>query len=389
MRLLVIAFLSWPTICAAQVSGRFFLEKETYARGEPVFLLFEASNKGSEAISIGSAVQESFCSGYEIRVKSKTRVNPDCAPLFLSGSCLSSSLILKPGEKRVERVLLNDQHEIRTPGTYVVEAKRLIAYAPASVEYFTAAKSEAEVRDRLTFRVDWYSKIEDSSLQAWADQLNSEDLDQRREAAMVLSVMAPPSLETLLLGFCDSAEFRSWAPRAMRGLNTPRSLQALADLLQKTEPGTPEHIDSATFLGESGDSKWFPILREIAENRPNVANYVDAAAASGGEESLPLLLSLMQSPDRTFTHVNAVSAFGYTAARAAIPILLDLLRSGESDIEQRVYLALRQLTHLTGDTPLGEHPHGLYSRWAAWWYFEGQTAPIYRANPCGEIKMLP
>ncbi len=389
MRLLVIALLSWPTICAAQVSGRFFLEKETYARGEPVFLLFEASNEGSETISIGSAVPESFCSGYEIRVNSTTRVNSDCAPLLLSGSCLSSSVILKPGEKRVERVLLNDQHEIRTPGTYVVEAIRSIGYAPASVDYFEAAKSYTEVRERLSFHVDKESKVEDSSLQAWADQLNSEYPDQRREAARVLSVMAPVSLETLLLGFCDSAEFRPWAPRAMHGLNTSRSLQALADLFQKTEPGTPEHIDSATFLGESGDPKWFTILREIAEKRPNVANYVDAAAASGGEEALPLLLSLMQSPDRTTTHVNAVSALAYTAARAAIPILLDLLRSGESDIEQRVYLALRQLTHLTGDTPQGEHPQGLYQRWVAWWFFEGQTAPIYRANPCGEIKMLP
>jgi hypothetical protein len=389
VRLIILAMLCWPATCAAQITGRFFLEKETYAAGEPVLLYFEVINIGSEAVNIPVADPYSFCSGYGIQVSSDPKPASSCASGGIVGSCLSSDTALKPGEKRIERILLNDEHDVRTPGTYVVEAERALGYAPTSVSYFEAAKSEVEVREKLLFRVDADASVDEASLQAWVQQLKSDDQAKRREAARVLAALAPPSLEELLLGFCDSPEFRVWAPRAMHGLNTPRSLQALADLLKKTEPGTYEHMKSADFLAETNDAKWFPILREVAEKKPNIANYVDNAASSGGEQSLPLLLTLMQSPDKEFTRINAVTALGYTGSRAAVPILLNLLRDNDLGIAQRALFALRQLTHRTeGDAMWSEHPQEQYAKWASWWSREGSTAPIYKASECGEFKPL-
>jgi HEAT repeats len=389
VRLIILAMLCWPATCAAQITGRFFLEKETYAAGEPVLLYFEVINIGSEAVNIPVADPYSFCSGYGIQVSSDPKPASSCASGGIVGSCLSSDTALKPGEKRIERILLNDEHDVRTPGTYVVEAERSLGYAPTSVNYFEAAKSEVEVREKLLFRVDADASVDEASLQAWVQQLKSDDEAKRREAARVLAALAPPSLEELLLGFCDSPEFRMWAPRAMHGLNTPRSLQALADLLKKTEPGTYEHMKSADFLAETGDAKWFPMLREVAEKKPNIANYVDNAASSGGEQSLPLLLTLMQSPDKEFTRINAVTALGYTGSRAAVPILLHLLRGDDLDIAQRALFALRQLTHRTEDDAMwSEHPQEHYAKWATWWSREGSTAPIYKASECGEFKPL-
>ena len=356
--------------------------------GEPVLLYFEVTNIGSEAVNIPVADPYSFCSGYAIHVSSDLKPT-SCAPGGFAGSCLSSDTALKPGEKRLERILLNDEHDVRAPGTYVVEAERSVGYAPASLNYFEAAKTKVEVREKLLFRVDANANLDEASLQSWVNQLKSDDGSKRREAARVLAALAPPSLEELLLGFCDSAEFRIWAPRAMHGLNTPRSLQALADMLKKTEPGTYEHMKSADFLAETGDAKWFPILREVAEKRPNIANYVDNAASSGGEQALPLLLTLMQSSDKEFTQINAVTALGYTGSRAAIPILLNLLRQDDLGIAQRALFALRQLTHRTeGDVVWSDHPQQRYAKWATWWSREGSTAPIYKASECGELKPL-
>jgi len=389
VRLLILALLCWPVACTAQVSGRFFLEKETYAVGEPVLLYFEVANIGSEAVNIPVADPYSFCSGYGIQVSSDPKPSPSCGPGGIAGSCFSSETALKPGEKRTERILLNEEHDVRAPGAYVVEAERSLGYALASVNFFEAAKSNVEVREKLLFRVGEDARIDEASLQAWVQQLKSDDGAKRREAARVLAALAPPSLEDLLLGFCDSDEFRVWAPRAMHGLNTPRSLQALADLLNKTEPGTYEHMKSADFLAETGDAKWYPVLREVAEKKPNIANYVDNAASSGGEQSLPLLLTLMQSSDKEFTRINAVTALGYTGSRMAMPILLNLLRGDDLDIAQRALFALRQLTHRTeGDAVWSDHPQEHYARWAAWWSREGSSAPIFRAGVCGEFKPL-
>jgi HEAT repeats len=355
--LLIVAALCWPAASAAQISGRFFLERETYAIGEPVLLYFEVINNGSEPVNIPNADPYSFCSGYTIEVSSDPRPTSSCAPEGYGGSCAYSDITLKPGEKHTQRILVNDEHEVRAPGTYFVEAERSIRYAPSSLNYLEAAKSTMNVHERLVFHVDGSIGVEEASLQGWVQQLKSDDFAKRREAARILAAIAPPSLEELLVGFTDSAEFRTWAPRAMHGLNTPRSLQALADLLGKSEPGTYEHMKSADYLAETGDAKWYPVLREVAEKKPNIANYVDNAARSGGEQSLPLLLTLMQSPDKEFTRINAVTALGYTGSRGAIPILLNLLRSADLDIAQRALFALRELTHRTEGGPVwSEHP---------------------------------
>jgi len=389
LRLLIVALLCWPAVGAAQVTGRFFLEKETYAMGEPVLLYFEVTNSGSEPVNVPNADPYSFCSGYRIQVSSDPSPTSSCAPGGFGGSCFSSDTTLKPGEKHTQRILLNDEHKVRAPGTYFVEAERSIGYAPSSLNYFEAAKSTVEVHERLLFRVDANISVEEASLQVWVQQLKSDDSAKRREAARVLAAIAPPSLEDLLLGFCDKAEFRMWAPRAMQGLNTPRSQQALADLLKKTEPGTYEHMKSADYLAETDDAKWYPALREVAEKKPNIANYVDNAARSGGEQLLPLLLTLMQSPDKEYTQINAVTALGSTGSRGAIPILLNLLRSADLDIAQRALFALRQLTHRTeGGAVWSEHPQESYGAWATWWSREGSTARIYRPGECGEFKPL-
>jgi uncharacterized protein YciI len=58
--------LCWPAIAAGQVSGRFFLEKKTFAPGEPVFLYFETTNNAADAQDVAHADPYAFCSGYSI-----------------------------------------------------------------------------------------------------------------------------------------------------------------------------------------------------------------------------------------------------------------------------------------------------------------------------------
>lgn len=391
-RLVVALFVLWPTTLLGQVTGRFYLEKDTFALGEPVFLYFEATNEGSETQNVHKADPYSFCSGYQIHVSSDLGDNSSCAPMAFGGSCGSSDAPLEPGKKVTERILLNYEHKIDSSGQYEVEAERNLSYAPASENFFSTStgKDSLEVHARLTFRVDENAEWGGADLQNWVELLHSTDSAKRREAGRTLASVAPKSLEDVLLSFADNAELRQWAPIAFHRLNTSRSLAGLARILDTTEPGTYEHMKAADFLAESGDPKWFPQLLSVAQKNSKIGNYVYDAAESGGDQILPTLLSMLQSPDAEFTHPIAVSAFGYTGSRSAVPILLRVLRSPDDGDAQRALYGLRQLTHRDiGGNGWFDNPHSQYSVWAKWWNAEGATAHIYKAAECGETRPLP
>ncbi len=77
--------MGWSAVATGQLAGQFYLEKSTFARGEPIFLYFEVSNDGAKAENLDSADPYSFCSGYEIRVLSGSGITPpgDSTPLVL------------------------------------------------------------------------------------------------------------------------------------------------------------------------------------------------------------------------------------------------------------------------------------------------------------------
>jgi HEAT repeat protein len=290
----------------------------------------------------------------------------------------------------LERLLLNFDHKIDVAGEYSVEAVRYLSHATDDVDFFSAVtlKETLEVRSKLYFRIDDTIQIDPNSLQQWVDQLRSPDPMERSEAARTLASLAPKFLEETLLTFADAEVFRQFAPLAFHRLNTKRSIAALAGLLKKTEPGMYEHLESAKYLADSNDLQWFPLLLEIAQKNARIANYVDDAARLGGDKMLPALMSLSSSPDKEFTRVNAVTAIGYTGARAAVPVLLEYLRSSDKGIAERALYGLRLLTHRTEDAG-SETPGSEYPAWAAWWAREGSSAPIYKSTDCGDFVPLP
>ena len=91
-RLVIALQVLWPTPVLGQVTGRFYIEKDTFALGEPVFLYFETTNSGTNTQNMHKADPYSFCSGYHIHVSSDLANNSSCAPTF--GSTIPSRNIL-------------------------------------------------------------------------------------------------------------------------------------------------------------------------------------------------------------------------------------------------------------------------------------------------------
>lgn len=128
------------------------------------------------------------------------------------------------------------------------------------------------------------------AFQPWVNQLTSIDREKRIEAARTLASVAPPSLEEMLLGFADNPEFRRYAPLAFHRLNTRRSIEAMAHLMEG--PVSSEQIEAANYLAETNDQSWYPLLRDAAEKNARISSYPVYAAELGGEKMLPVLVAL-------------------------------------------------------------------------------------------------
>ncbi len=163
--------------------------------------------------------------------------------------------------------------------------------------------------------------------------LTSKDEERQREAGRVIGSLAPPFLEQTILSMADSPVTRLFALMGLRHLNTARSREALARIVQSTEGYSYEKEQAIKYLSEMGDKKYFPLLLDEAKKLESnqARDYVLAAAELGGEDAMPYVGSLLDSPD-PFARANAVIALPQTGSRRAVPFLIDLLRSPDVDL---------------------------------------------------------
>jgi hypothetical protein len=394
-RLLVTGLFFFRALSAtAQLSGTFYLDKTTFAPGEPIFLYFKVSNqaKSPKQINTTALPEQPFCAGYEINISRNPPDASSCPKFLLNGCILDGQFSYKtiqPGEIYTERIFLNfDSELLKIPGKYSIHAKHddIGGLHDDSGRFGDDLKADAT----LHLRVDAGAPATSNALfQPWVDQLHSRSRRKQIEAARVLANLAPPSFEKVLLNFADDPNLRRYAPLAFHHLNSPRSIAALAALLDG--PFTNEQPEAALYLAETGDQKWLPLLLNAAEKNAGDSWFPTAAAELGGDKAIPMLVAIEKSPDRKFAAVNAATAMGYTGSRAAIPHLLEYLKGPETDLADRANGSLQLLTHRTAKAGAQITPAADYPKWSQWWKREGATAPIYKAPqmPCGPLQLQP
>ena len=245
----------WSVTAAAQVTGEFYLEKKTFAPGEPVFLYLKVSNHGPNAILMFEPdIDQPACSGHSITVTTDPPPAYSCPNLADTGCTINGPPkqlpSLLPGQSNIQRDLLNFNHEINAPGGYLVKADHI------GLPLGTRGETHAYLRFRVDGSAPPYSA---AKLQPWADQLTSADGIKRYEAAQILASLGPPALEKTLLGFPGNPEFRRYAPLALHRLNTRTSLQALADMAKASGPGSWEQMEADLYLGKTDDRKCYPL----------------------------------------------------------------------------------------------------------------------------------
>jgi hypothetical protein len=381
--LAVLLGLFLTSTASAQLEARLYLDKDKYQVGEPIYLRFELKNNSTERLVGLTGSSYSFCGGYQIEISSDPSADlSSCSPLGFGGSCIGGVWAISPAETLHDKVLLNYEHDLSKPGIYNVRASRTLS---GGINIKTESLFHIVVEDGNPENL-----IE--TFRPYVADLHSKDEERQSETARVIGSLAPPFLEDTIISMLDSAVTRPFALIGLRHLNTSRSREALGKIVQGTSGYSYDKAQAIKYLSEMEDKKYFPLLLDEAKKQqPNQArDYVLAAAQLGGEDAMPYVASLVASND-AFSRANGVMALPLTGSRRALPALIDLLRSPDSDLARLASIGLIRLSHrspLEAGQWFSNSPSNEYANWISWWRLRGADAPIYGPSQCGKIEAL-
>ena len=343
--ILSFALLGAPLAMAQSVDARFSTEKSNYLVGEPLFAILTVSNKTSESIWLD--IQPPHLA--TIRCDNFAIEVPGAAPAGdqwgcgVAGSCLRGLREVLPHKNITLRQLVNQQFRLQA-GAYALRAQTTIAVH--NQDLFDSSKMEqVNAFDTLQVRVHPGSENElEAAFRPIVAQLNDSDPMQRASAAAAITELAPPFLEDLLIALTNT-EFSSSAVVALRKADTPKTRAALAHIATSSNDAMLR-VAAIDNLGRSNDAAYLPLLFELMESGDKSIQNAAAPAAGtlGGSQAVPRLSAFVSSGD-VEKRISGADGLGRTRARQAVPVLIQLLLDTDSDVRQEAVSSLWLMTH--------------------------------------------
>ncbi len=366
-----------------QLQGQISMAKDLYLAGEPIYVHFEVTNVGKDPVEYSAGDAYEWCGGYLVEVSSgPPLLHPSCAARRAS-ECGTADQILAAGETVRQNILVNYAHDVRGPGNYDIRAVRLMNYRPITgVGTLLTDGKDFKIEKSLRIQV---ARSDRDALEAvyrvYVRNLASQDDEIQREAERAIVSGAMPWLEDTIVGMVRQYRSREFALLGLRNLNTPRSREELAKIVQSTSQFTPENETAVGYLGQMGDKKYFPMLLELAKKADpeQGREYVLAVAELGGEDAVPYLRELLGSADAN-ARANGVVGLGVTGRPAAVPVLIEAWKGSDAELGKLAANALTGLTHRSSEQE---------QKWATWWAAAGNSAKVYGPRECGEVEALP
>ena len=139
----------------AQLQGHISMAKNVYFAGEPVYVLFEYTNVGKDAVqySMGDPYAEG-CGGYKLEVSEKEAKGSANCKEPGANECIAGSEILAAGETRHQLILVNYAHDLSKAGNYEIHATQEMKYAAATGDVrLSATQQQFKVEQRFTIQV--------------------------------------------------------------------------------------------------------------------------------------------------------------------------------------------------------------------------------------------
>jgi len=366
---------------AEQISGQLYPEKRTYLLGEPVFVVLDLANAGSQPVWISVS-----CTWLDTRFDAPTAPKPHrgvslfgCAGGGITGTCGGSAREIPPREHYKRRYLLDGFFRLDSPGVYPIRAWHKVEIYAGETGYQIVASQEVVSQFELTF-IEGSDKELASLYAPVLRYLKSLDPEIRGLARAAVLQNPPRFLENLILALADDPQTGPSSVPALQRLATPQTKAKLAEL---SRAGNPEPISA---LGESGDPAYCSLMLDIARESRHYSRFIALRAAGYlcGEVALPLLTGLLGEADAS-SRYEVAYALGNSHSREAVPPLISLLLDADPNVRRAAHDSLATLTHRHSKSYDGP-ARRTHDDWANWWASKGATAAIYRIDECEESE---
>jgi len=373
---------------AEQISGQLYPEKRTYLLGEPVFIVLDLANAGSQPVWISVS-----CTWLDTRFEAPTAPKPHrgvslfgCAGGGIAGSCGGSAREVLPGRHYKRRYLLDELFRIDSPSAYPIRAWHKVDIYAGETSYEIVASQEVVSEFELVF-IEGSEKELASVYAPVLRDLKSADPETNSLARSAVLQNPPRFLENVIL---TMAEDPQTAAGSIPGLQRLATVRAKAKLAELSAAHNPEYIRqmAVSALGELGDPAYCSLMLDIARESGDYSRFIALRAAGylWGQDARPLLTAPLAEADAS-PRFEAAYALGNSHSREAVPMLISLLLDADANVRRAAKESLITLTHRhlkTYDWPARE----THDDWANWWTSNGATAAIDRIDECDESEAV-
>ena len=383
------AAATFSTLCTAQVTARFYLNKDSYSVGEPLTFTLEVKNATPDVIYLFPKL------GGKCSDKISFWMN---APGYACGTafeteCGDDTQDLKPGVTYTAQWPLDFWYRIVHEGSYDVSISRQIRYSTLK-----GGMQTFPVSSKLVLKVVHGNPAQvEEVLQKFRADLQNPDPYVQHEALDVLATTAPSYFydETLRLARDEDAFYVEHAVGALGRMNTPEARAVLAEVIttRKIEGNDDEQsarCHAIESLGNSGDANYVAMLEPYTAHTSTCeSEFAMTAIAKLGKGSVvPQLQSLLQSPVQK-QRLNAVRALRITSSPDAVDALIGALRDKDPEVRAQAATALTDLTGHSVIQPGKPQPGPiqLENLWRAWWHNHKQSAKL--VDYPGELCRMP
>ena len=369
-------------------TARFYLEEESYLRGEPIFCVFEIRNEGPRIFQFPYRVP-SRAANPALESEPKFSVAAENGePLadvgagrcrLAEGSVVYGLVRLSPGQIHRERWLLNEWVDMQKEGTYRVRAERrlpLRGFDEAREEFSEQPSAYARALNEMTLEILTPEGAElEQAFRPYRRALADGDDARRPEAVLALTTSPQPFLLEDLTGLAQRSKdgAREERLRALDGLarlGTPPAWKAIVHVAQNS---TDEVTQSRAvqLLAEKGDTGFLGLLLEIL---PDASDRVRSELLQGlgsfEERRAAEVLFERLHGERPVDRVGALLGLRNMGRKETIPSMIAMLYDPSPRVRQVANFALRELTGRKITLPARPSPEDSQDaaqEWRAWW----------------------
>lgn len=401
MKRFFVFLLVFVSSSLAQVSVQVKTNKAEYLAGEPVFVVVEVKNVGTDALAYSH-----LDGSVDLTVQGTEKVRPpNLRGCWVgngigggSGGGTNDGPVLAPGESTTFRYLLKDYK--LDAGSHIVNAKGSVGvrwafpnlrFSPAPIPPPKHKPGSpvpgADIDVPLSIVVRQGSTEELQRAYApYVAEAESSNTGENYEARQAITEMAPEFLEKTIAGF--ATDWHRAPELSVKGLGQIHTAESRADLVKLYDSSADLSLRSQIVgvlaaMATPAQTAFFAGL--LPGRSTMIDDQIRESAALGlgqigGEDAARELQLGLSGSSRVRSAV--ATGLGNTESRAAILPLIRMYDTADATVDNEVCGALIELTHYQWCDGSGRKAAIEQLRWRRWWQAHGREVVIFGRREC-------